>query len=202
MSLLVLHADRFATVVADDPVVPAAGRPALADALALFAEARTVREAAADTAEAARLAAIEEGRAEGLALGRQDAAEEHRAELFRLALRDGEERRARQAETAALALEIVRRVAGELGDGAVVAALAERAARDLSPDTVALVRVAPANLATVAARLRDRPGLGVEADDTVGPRDCVVETPLGRTHAGLETQLAQIEAVWAGRSDG
>ena len=42
MSLLVLHADRFATVVADDPVVPAAGRPALADALALFAEARNL----------------------------------------------------------------------------------------------------------------------------------------------------------------
>jgi flagellar biosynthesis/type III secretory pathway protein FliH len=202
MSLIVLHADRFATVLAVDPVIPAAGRPALDDALALLAEARSVREAATASADADRQRGFDEGKAEGLALGRQEAADEHRAELFRLAMRDGEERRARQAEMSALALEIVRRVAGDLGDDTVVAALAERAARDVAPDTVALVRVAPANHVAVAARLRDRPGLSVEPDDTIGPRDCVVETSLGRTHAGLDTQLAQIEAVWAGKSDG
>jgi len=198
MSYIVLHADRLATALADDSVVPADELRVLNGAIALFGEASALRAEIGKQAEAARAEAHAAGHAAGRAEGLEAAAAEVRAELFRLAMRDGEERRARQKEVAALALEVVRRIAGEVGADAFVAGLAERATAALAPDTVATVRVAPAQAEAVAARLAQRPGLTVEADATLAADDCVVETALGHAHAGLETQLAQIEAVWNG----
>ena len=198
MSYIVLHADRLATALADDSVVPADELRVLNGAIALFGEASALRAEIGKQAEAARAEAHAAGHAAGRAEGLEAAAAEVRAELFRLAMRDGEERRARQKEVAALALEVVRRIAGEVGADAFVAGLAERATAALAPDTVATVCVAPAQVEAVAARLAQRPGLTVEADATLAADDCVVETALGRAHAGLETQLAQIEAVWNG----
>jgi type III secretion protein L len=91
---------------------------------------------------------------------------------------------------------VVRRIAGELDDGVMVAGLAERAAAQLAPDSMAVVRVAPAAIEVVRARLNGRVGLSVEADPLLGDQDCVIETALGRTHAGLDTQLTQIERMW------
>ena len=107
-----------------------------------------------------------------------------------------EERRRRQEEITTLALEVVRRLVGELGDERIVAGLAERAAAELAPDTVATVRVPSAHGEAVKSRLKGRAGLTVEPDPTLSGMDCVVETALGRHYAGLETQLAQIEAAW------
>jgi flagellar biosynthesis/type III secretory pathway protein FliH len=196
MSFLVLHADRLATALTDDPLVPADDVGRVQDALSLLAEAGRLRVGAGDAIDAAR----ENARAEGFAAGRAEglaAAEgERQAELFRIALRDGELQRERQKDIARLALEVVRRIAGELDHGAMVAGLAERAAAQLAPDSVAVVRVAPTALDAVRTRLDGRAGLGVEADPMLGAQDCVIETALGRTHAGLDTQLAQIARVW------
>jgi type III secretion protein L len=197
MSFLVLHADRLATALVDDPLVPAADVGRVQDALALLAEAGDLRQGA----EAAIDAACEAARAEGFAAGREQglaAAEtERQAELFRIALRDSELQRERQKDIARLALEVIRRIAGELDDGAMVAGLADRAAAQLAPDSAAVIRVAPAVVDTVRVRLDGRPGLTVEADPSLQGQDCVIETALGRTHAGLDTQLAQIERMWS-----
>jgi flagellar biosynthesis/type III secretory pathway protein FliH len=196
MSFLVLHADRLATALTDDPLVPADDVGRVQDAIALLAEAGRLRTGAGDTIDAAR----EHARAEGFETGRSDglaAAEaERQAELFRIALRESELQRERQKDIARLALEVVRRIAGELDDGAMVAGLAERAAAQLAPDSVAVVRVAPVAVDLVRAQLDGRAGLSVEADPSLGAQDCVIETVLGRTHAGLDTQLAQIERMW------
>ncbi|KRC81379.1 FliH/SctL family protein [Sphingomonas sp. Root241] len=192
MSFLVLHADRLATALTDDPLVPAADVGRVQDALALLAEAGDLRQDAEEAIDVARAAAHAEGfaagREEGLAAGEI----ERQAELVRLAMRDSE----RQKDIARLALEVVRRIAGELDDGVMVAGLAERAAAQLVPDSGAVVRVAPAAAEVVRARLNGRAGLSVEADPLLGDQDCVIETALGRTHAGLDTQLAQIERMW------
>lgn len=197
MSFLVLHADRLATAMADDPLVPAAQVGQVQDALTLLAAAGDLRREAETTIQAAREAA----RAEGYAIGHEEglaAAEtERQAELFRIALRDSELQRERQKDIARLALEVVRRIAGELDQGAMVAGLAERAAAQLAPDSVAIVRVAPEAVEAVRARLEGRAGLNVEADAQLDAKDCVIETALGRTHAGLDTQLAQIERMWS-----
>jgi len=196
MSFLVLHADRLATALTDDPLVPAADVGRVQDALALFAEAGDLRQGAEEAIQAARAAAHAEGFAAGHEQGLVAAETERQAELFRIALRDSELQRERQKDIARLALEVVRRIAGELDDGVMVAGLAERAAAQLAPDSVAVVRVAPAAAEVVRARLKARAGLSVEADPLLGDQDCVIETALGRTHAGLDTQLAQIERMW------
>jgi flagellar biosynthesis/type III secretory pathway protein FliH len=196
MTFLVLHADRLATALADDPLVPAADVGRVQDALALLAEAGDLRRGAEAATDAAREAARVEGFAAGRAEGLAAAEAERQAELFRIALRDSELQRERQKDIARLALEVVRRIAGELDAGTMVAGLAERAAAQLAPDSVAVVRVAPAAVEAVRTRLDGRAGLSVEADPSLEGQDCVIETMLGRTHAGLDTQLAQIERMW------
>lgn len=200
MSFIVLHADRFATALTEDPVIPAADVPLLNSVVDLLDEAHKLHSDAGRQADAARREAREQGYAAGHGEGLEAARAEIRAELFALAMRDGEERRRQRGEIASLALEVVRRIAGEIGGPALVAGLAERATAALVPETVATVRVAPAHVDDVAARLAARPGFTVEGDPSLAPTDCVVETALGRTHAGLETQLAQIEVAWAGTS--
>jgi type III secretion protein L len=197
MTFLVLHADRLATALTDDPLVPARDVGRVQDALALFAEAGSLRGGAEEAIEAARAKAQAEGFAAGREEGLAAAEAERQAELFRIAMRDSELQRERQKDIARLALEVVRRIAGELDDGAMVAGLAERAAAQLAPDSVAVVRVAPDSVDMVRAQLNGRTGLSVEADPSLDAQDCVIETALGRTHAGLDTQLAQIERMWA-----
>ncbi len=196
MSFLLLHADRLTTALADDPLVPAADVGRVQDALALLAEAGDLRRGADEALAAAREVARAEGYASGREEGLAAAESERQAELFRIARRDGELQRERQKDIARLALEVVRRIAGELDTGIMVAGLAERAAAQLAPDAVAVVRVAPASAEAVRARLEGRTWLSVEADPALDGQDCVIETALGRTHAGLETQLAQIDRMW------
>ncbi|MDV3457211.1 FliH/SctL family protein [Sphingomonas sp. HF-S4] len=196
MTFLVLHADRLATALTDDPLVPARDVGRVQDALALFAEAGSLRGGAEEAIEAARAKAQAEGFEAGREAGLAAAETERQAELFRIAMRDSELQRERQKDIARLALEVVRRIAGDL-EGTMVAGLAERAAAQLAPDSVAVVRVAPGAVDMVRAQLGGRTGLSVEADPSLGAQDCVIETALGRTHAGLDTQLAQIERMWA-----
>lgn len=196
MSFLVLHADRHVTALADDPIVPASEVGRFRDTIALMDEAGRLHAAAVAATEAARETAYAEGHEAGRLAGRAAGEAEMTAELFRLALRDGEAQRERQASIARLAIEVVRHIAGEVGDPAMIAALAERAAATVAPDIATIVRVPPDALAETRARLGEREGLTIESDPTLSGVDCVVETPLGRTHAGLDTQIAQIERVW------
>jgi flagellar biosynthesis/type III secretory pathway protein FliH len=196
MTYIVLHADQAATALVDDPVIPSAELRALNSAIALFAEAGQLRADAERRIEQAREQARTEGHAEGLAQGLAAARDEVAAELFRLAMRDSEERRARQQEISTLALEVVRRIAGTMGEEQVLIGLAERTIAALAPNVTATVRVPPAHAKAVRARLAGRDSLSVEADPTLSGMDCVVETPLGRHYAGLERQLALIEAAW------
>lgn len=198
MSFVLLHADRLSTTLVDDPLVSKGDVPALRSVAALLTEAGRLHEAARANLEGeratARHAGFEQGRRDGHAAGEADM----REELLRLAASDVQERRRHQREIAALALEVVRRIAGRLGDETTVAALAEQAAAEIAPDTAATVRVAPAALDATRARLANRAGVVAEADPGLGPTDCVIETALGKTVAGLETQLAHIEAAWRG----
>lgn len=189
MSYLLLHAGRLTTLLAEDPIVPARDVGALVDTTQLLETAERIRS---EEAEQGR----NEGHAQGLAEGRATAEAELRAELFRLAVRDAGERQKLREDVATLAIEVVRRIAGALGPETVVAALAERAVAELVPDTVATMRVAPANVDAVSERLAKLPGIRVSPDAELGADDCIVETALGRVHAGLETQLAAIAHTW------
>ncbi len=190
MAFVVLHRDARLAVLNEGGHVPAAEAGLVCEAAALLAEARAVAAAAAANAEAAAETARAEGRAEGLEQGRGEAEAELGARLFALEAKAAEARIAERERTVELALAIVARIADGLGDGPVVAALAARAAADLMPGAQAVIRVPPAALAMARARL------GADArlvgDPSLGPRDCVIDTPLGRTLAGLDVQLAAI----------
>lgn len=196
MSYVLLHADHHGTVLADDPLVPAAEVGAVREAAALLAEARAMRDATEAETTGARARAFDAGHAEGLEQGRVAAAEAANAAMLRLTADAQAAEARRQGEVARLAIEVLRRIAGDLGEPVVIAALAERAAASVGNDTDAVVRVPPDALEVVRARLGERPGLSVEADPAIAGTDCVVETSLGSVHAGLETQLAAIERAW------
>lgn len=196
MTYLILHADAAITALTDDPIVAASDVPTFASALALLTRAGALYDDSARRAAKADEAGHAEGFERGRQEGRAAAEAETRAELFRLVVRDAEQRATRRDEIATLAIEVVRRIAADIGEEAFVAAIADRATASLAADTAAIVKVAPRDAEAVRARLSERSALAVEADATLAPGDCIVETPLGRTHAGLETQLAQIDKAW------
>jgi flagellar biosynthesis/type III secretory pathway protein FliH len=196
MTFTILAADRIATVLADDPVVDAADVAPLGDALALLAAARDLHETRAAAVAAATDAGSEEGRAVGYREGRAAGEAAGAALLAEIAARDRARDARRAQEVARLALEVVRRIAGALGPADTIAALAERAADAVATTGATTVRVAPVALAAAEARLGARNGLHIVGDPALTPDDCVIETELGRAHAGLDTQLAQIARAW------
>jgi type III secretion protein L len=193
-AFVLIRADAATTLLRDDPIVRAGEVAALREANALLAAATAMRDGARranDTAaEQARAAGYAAGRAEGLAAG----AAEVRAELLRLAQADAERAERQRGDLARLGVEVVRRIAAELGAPAMVAALADKAAASVAPDLKLTVRVSPA----AVERTRDRLGaqVAVEPDETLEATDCVLATPLGEVRAGLETQLAQLAKHW------
>ena len=196
MSFIVLHADRAHTLVADDALVPARDVATMQDAAALLVEARRLRERFADDVERARIGAVEQGLAQGREQARAEAETAMTEALARIEAAAAERAGAQRHGVARLAIEVVRRIAGELPSGELVAALAERTAATLSHERGVTVRVAPSLGEAVRLRLASRPELTVEPDPALADTDCVLETPLGRTRAGLDTQLAAIERAW------
>lgn len=195
-NFLLLHADRAATLLADDPIVSAEDVTRLDSATALLGAAAMLR----DDAQEARNAVLATARAEGFAAGHAEglAAGEAsiREELLRLAQDDAGRAAAQRADLAKLALEVVRRIAGTIGAPDMIAGIAAQAAAQVAPETAASVRVHPDAVAATTQRLAGLRHITVEADDSLAPNDCVLVTPLGRTHAGLDTQIAQLERAW------
>jgi flagellar assembly protein FliH/type III secretion protein L len=140
---------------------------------------------------------LEEGRAEAAAL-----LVAARAEAERLL---AAARPAALAIAAKMAEKIVgRAVALDAGVMAEIAAEALAACRTRAGSSVRL-RVHPDDLAAVEgrqaallARLADGAALEVVGDEAVGRAGCVVETPVGRVDARLETQLAALERALQG----
>ena len=196
MTLFVIAASAAATLATDDPVITIADVGKVRDAVAAVRRAGEVQVMAETRVAAAVEAATNEGRARGHADGLAAAAAETAAAFFAQNLRLGEERRRLRAEVTRLALEVVRRIAGDIGEAAIVAGLAERAAAELLPDAVAVVRVSPGTVDAVSKRLRAFPGLTVVGDVAVAANDCSIENALGVSHAGLEVQLAAVERAW------
>ena len=197
MSLYLITVDSMSTLASDDPVIPAADVGPLRDAAAALAEAVGLRGAAAADAAAVAADGHTAGLAAGYGEGRAAAMAEVSAELLALTGRADADRARVRNDVSQLALEVVRRIAGEIGEADTVAALASRAAADLLPDAIATVRVRPEALEATAARLAGNRGLTVIADPTLAFGDCLIETPLGISHAGLDIQLAAVERAWS-----
>jgi flagellar biosynthesis/type III secretory pathway protein FliH len=197
MTRFVLASAGDLSLQADTPIVPRDALPAVGSAIEILRRVETIREAVV-RASASRFAlAREEGLAQGRAEGRQEAAAALGAALASLDAVLRADRAAHEARVVGLALAIVERIAGELGDAAVVTALARRALADLDPDVPVRLRVHPsvATAMAAAARAAGPPVLEVLADPGLDPLDCEIQSDDGVVEAGLAVQLVGVRAA-------
>lgn len=197
MSYLLIHQGALATAHARGGIIPAAEVGALRSAVELLAKAERVAAWVAGDKAAAEDSGRAEGREAGLAEGRAAAAAELGAELTRLSAEAAAERARVRADIGRLALEVVRRIAGEVGSEAVVSGLAAAALERLLPDAPVVLRVPPAAAGAVEARVSGRFAVTVIAEPGLAADECVIETAQGRVQAGLEVQLAALTRAWA-----
>lgn len=195
MTLLTLHSGERALVASErlvyapDEIAPFERVQEAAVALdALLAGERERIDAAASKAES-------RGRDIGEARGEQLAAERlaERLIAFRHEL-DAVTSRQRD-DIIEIALEVVRRIAGEVGPEPWLAALARRASEELAGAEPTGLRVHPERVEGVRAELGGRHFDEVVGDDTLGRDECWIESPCGRVDLSLETQLQQVLAL-------
>jgi flagellar biosynthesis/type III secretory pathway protein FliH len=174
-------------------IVKGTGRVIAGEVMEARGEAAALREAA---------------RREGYAAGRAEAAAEMAAVLLRA--RAEASRLIVGARPAALAIagKMAERIVGRavvLDPGVMADIAAEALAACHTPSGAVRVRVHPADLAAVEARrarlaggLPEGAALELAADEAVQRYGCVVETPVGRVDARLDTQIAALERVLDG----
>jgi type III secretion system HrpE/YscL family protein len=202
MSYLLWHRDRNVAFGSSRLVLRASEVP-------LFADAHALREQLEQlTAEQAQrvAAAAEEARVKGYVEGREQGAIDARdevaatiVEMNRTAAHQCEQLR---GEIAGLALQVVRKILGQVPADGVLTALAETAAREMLPTQNLTLFVHPAQCEAVRARLSaasaaaDAPRFDVQPDPDLASDTCRIETEHGSIDASLEAQLARLANAW------
>jgi type III secretion protein L len=205
MTFLALHRGRQTSLATETLWLSADDVSRTADASALLQRL----EQHWATCEAEQQQALAQARAAGHAQGRAQALAEVAPRLI-----DAWDQASRSAQAdvqalremvSALAVRVTERLAQDLAPADVVSALARRASEEFLPDTSAVLRVHP----DVAQAVRERMGsaradgastpavFDVRADATLGPLDCIFETPAGTLLAGLRDQLSEVMRGWA-----
>lgn len=199
MSFLVWQRDDPVSIASPRRVFRAAEVPLLANAQALCAKLAQMHHEALALVATASDAARDEARKEGFAAGVREGRDKLAAELTRLAADGAREREALRDSVAALALEVVKKVAGELASDEVLSRLAATAARDLiNPEQLTLI-VHPEQRDAVRERLAAvAPDVRCEVreDATLSPDACVLETEHGAVDASLDAQLERLAKAW------
>jgi len=205
MSFLLWQRESGVAIASARLVLRAGEVPALRDAQQLRAELDTLRREQQARVQAARDAAHAEGLAAGLKEGRALARDEIAATLAALTATAAQHEAQRRADVAALALQVARKLVGELDGAERLAALAHEAAREMLPAPRLSVRVHPERSDAVRAQLQRVAARGdgetaatfeVVADDGCAPEDCRIDSELGSADASLDQQLARLAHAW------
>lgn len=205
MSFLLWQRESAVAIASARLVLRADEVPVLRDAQQLRDELDSLRRDQQARVQAACDAAHAEGLAAGLLEGRAQARDEIAATLAALATTAAQQESQRRADVAALALQVVRKLLGELDDGQRLAALAREAAREMLPAPRLSVRVHPQRSDAVRAQLQrmaasadggSMAAFEVVADDGCALDDCRIDSDLGSADASLEQQLARLAQAW------
>jgi len=143
--------------------------------------------------------AYEAGKAAGIEAGKHEIA----IKLTELTANAHQQRLTLQGSVARLAVQVVRKIAGEIGASEMVSNLAHTAASELVPGTSLKLWVHPDVVETVSSRLNsvDSPLQGkslhieIRTDESLDIFDCTLSTDYGHTVAGLNDQLGRLESV-------
>jgi flagellar biosynthesis/type III secretory pathway protein FliH len=191
-------------------VIPGLVMSAEEQAARIRAEVAQEAAAARASLESARAEAARAGRQEGFEAGRQEGLAHVTATL--VAAQAAAAARLESAKDAALVLarRMAEKIVGraiELDPSVLGAIVAQALAASRSRSGTLVVRVHPEDLAQVEAQRADwlvRAETVAEvrlvADSEVGRHGCVVETPVGRLDARLETQLDALERALRGQN--
>ena len=205
MSFLLWQRESGVAIASARLVLRAGEVPALRDAQQLRDELDSLRRDQQSHVQAACSAARAEGLAAGLQEGRALARDEIAATLAALSTTAAQREAQRRGDVAALALEVARKLLGELDNGQRMAALAREAAREMLPAPRLTVRVHPQRSDAVRAELQrlaaraDGDSLAtfeVVADDGCALDDCRIDSELGSADASLDQQLARLAQAW------
>ena len=205
MSFLLWQRESGVAIASARLVLRAGEVPALRDAQQLRDELDTLRREQEMRVQAARDAAHAEGLAAGLSEGRARARDEIAATLAALATTAAQHEAHRRADVAALALQVARKLLGELDGAERLAAMANEAAREMLPAPRLTVRVHPDRSDAVRAQLQRMAARGdaetavsfeVVGDDGCAVDDCRIDSELGSADASLDQQLARLAQAW------
>ena len=188
----------------DEPVIDAESLPTLGSAVELLRRLEGLRSDLLRRGRERFERARREGLAQGRAEGERAASEQVLGALNTLESVLAAERAHQAERVVELALAVVARIAPELGDVAVVTALARRALADLETDQPVRLRVHPEvarALPGAAEGAARSPMLEVVGDPLLGRFDCELDTQEGIIEASLEVQLNALRAVLAPKAE-
>ena len=206
MTFVALVCDSSVNLSSDELVLGAKHVLALDSAVDVGRYLTQLLEQSGQEISEAKQRAFDEGHSAGKAAGLLAARDDMAAELTAMALDAHHQRIALQGSVARLAIQVVRKLAGEIGASEMVAGLAQTAASDLLPGASLTLWVHPSLVDVVRARLsatqsaHPDKSLHVEicADDTLDLFDCTLDTACGTIIAGLDAQLKCLETALTG----
>lgn len=198
MSLVSLFSDERGFLGTDQLVYTADEMRSLHDVTGMAAELSAAIEDQNSINESARVA----GFSAGYEQGSLQASAEHTAELQQTLVdlhqkyqRDVE---AQKAACASLAVDIVRKIAGQIAPADWLYAEASTAAAELVDKTGLVLRVHSSQLASVTKRVENNDVFErVVADEAVAPDACSIDTRYGKINVDLETQIEQMLNLFA-----
>jgi type III secretion protein L len=202
MSFLLWHRDRNIALGSARLVLRASEVPLFADAQKLRDQLEKLTDEQAQHVAAAAEEARVKGYVEGREQGAIDARDEVAATLVELNTTATREREQLRGEIAGLALQVVRKLLGQLPADGVLAALAETATREMLPTQTLTLFVHPDQCDAVRARLSaaaatpDAPRFDVLSDPDRASDTCRIETEHGSIDASLDAQLSRLASAW------
>jgi flagellar biosynthesis/type III secretory pathway protein FliH len=207
MSFLLWQADADLALGSSRLILRADEVPQLLEAQQLRDALQTLHREQEQRVEAACEASRAAAHALGLEQGRQAARDELGAAITSLSQAMCEERERVRDDVAMLALQVVRKLMGQMALDAQLVGLAAVAAREVLPAPTMTLVVHPDQSDAVRARLAQgsapaqvdgpAPAAWLVRDDASLPAGgCRIETELGSVDASLDAQLARLAAAW------
>jgi len=207
MSFVLWQRGRDTGIASTRLVLRAAEVPLLSEAQALRDRLEVLQTEQAERVDAACEQARARGHALGLEQGLHAARDEVAASLTTLARTADHEHARLRSQVAALALQVARKLMGQLADDQRLLALADTAARDMLPGSTLTLVVHPSQVEALHARIKSMarhasedgapaPAFELRADPACASDSCRIETEFGSVDASLAAQLTRLAQTW------